>query len=125
MRRMLMWLAIGMLGAVAPAAADSLLVKNCTGQSIAFKVYNEGDIVCWVPRYAVNLANCSSNTYQCDGKCKVEPVGPGCPNFRKLNSSWTVLNSMSYNGSYGGVTTTYQDGTGKYWITSAGAACGC
>ena len=125
MRNVLLWLAIGMLGAVAPAAADSLTVKNCTGQSIGFKIYNEGDIVCWVPRYSASLANCSSNTYQCDGKCKVEPVGPGCLNFQKLNSSWTVMKTMSINGSYGGVTTTYQDGNGKYWMTSAGVACGC
>jgi hypothetical protein len=125
MRNVLLWLAIGMLGAAVPAAADSLTVKNCTGQSIAFKVYNEGDIVCWVPRYAVNLANCSSNTYQCDGKCKVEPMGPDCRNFGQLNGSWTVMNTISLDGSYGGTPSIRQDAHGKYWLTTAGAYCTC
>ena len=35
------------------------------------------------------------------------------------------MKTMSIIGSYGGVTTTYQDGNGKYWMTSAGVACGC
>jgi hypothetical protein len=127
MRRMLLWLAIGMLGAVAPAAADTISVWNCSGGSISFKLYNEGDIFCAIAKYSVTLANCSlTTTLQCDGKCKVDTLGLGsCLGYTKLNGSWTVMKSMTYNANYTGVTTTYTDGNGKYWITSAGAACGC
>ena len=126
MRNVLLWLAIGMLGAVAPAAADSLTVKNCTGQSIGFKIYNEGDIVCSIPRCSASLANCSSNTYQCDGKCKVEPVLVRVPaKLFEIEQLVDGHENHAINGSYKGITTTLQDRNGKYWMTSAGVACGC
>ena len=43
MRRVLLWLAIGMLGAASPAAADNFSIWNCTAQTIEFKLYNQGD----------------------------------------------------------------------------------
>ena len=127
MRNVLLWLAIGMLGAVAPAAADSLTVKNCTGQTITFKTYNEGDIVCWIARNDVSVGNCSTQGLACDGKCQVTVLGPNfCGSYGKVNGSWAVMNTKTTKGSYGGVIGSRQDRNGKWWITPIeGAACAC
>jgi hypothetical protein len=126
MRNVLLWLAIGMLGAAAPAAADGLTVKNCTGQTIAFKTYNERDGVCWVARNDVSIGNCSVQGLTCDGKCQVTVMGSNfCGSYGKLNGSWTVLNSISTKDGYRGPWTSLVDRNGKYWMTMEAAACGC
>lgn len=46
MRRMLVWLAVGMLGTVAPAAAGTLGLSNCTQSTPTVDTYNQGDSFC-------------------------------------------------------------------------------
>ena len=54
MRRMLLWLAIGMLGAAAPAAATGMLrVSNCMTSVKELAVYNQ---VCPIPGSVYQLS---------------------------------------------------------------------
>ena len=73
--RVLYWLAIGIFGAIVPAAADTLRLSDCSRQGPTIITYNEGDGVCWIPRNATALPSCGTVTFTCDGKCKVRVDG--------------------------------------------------
>jgi hypothetical protein len=79
MRDMFVCLAIGMLGTVVPAVADTLKLSNCTESFLEVKTYNEQDGLCLIARSATDVPGCSSVTLDCVGKCKVAvgalPIG--------------------------------------------------
>jgi hypothetical protein len=98
MRQVLLWLAVGMLGAASPAAADNLTLFNCSEEPITFKLYNEGDIFCAIPKHTFTLNKCGLSMQSgCEGLCKVDPLGSGC-NFAKLNGQWVVKKGSQYIG---------------------------
>jgi hypothetical protein len=67
MRRVLFWLAIGMLGAAAPAAADTLRLSNCLwGKTVS--IFNSS---CALPPTVTTLPACGTLVFNCDGGCKV------------------------------------------------------
>jgi hypothetical protein len=115
MLRVSLWLAIGMFGAVFPAAADNFSIWNCTNQTIEFKLYNEGDIACWIPKHTFTLSKCGSSfTYQCEGKCQVHPLGGSGCNYAKLSGSWTLFEgSKNINGVI-----YVKDGNNRTWVES-------
>jgi hypothetical protein len=113
MRWVSFWLAIGIFGAVFPAAADNLSIYNCSEGEIALKLYNEKDGLCWVERYSFSLPKCSfSVTYTCDGPCKVSPLGSSCLGYAKLSGQWVVKKGNNITG-----------GIAWFESTEAGAQC--
>ena len=90
MRRMLFWLAIGMLGAVLPAAADTLRVSNCRVDAIEANAFDEGDGLCLTPQ--VQLLNaCSTVVFNCEGRCKVGfGPQPSCSQAKVFSSDQTL-----------------------------------
>jgi hypothetical protein len=67
MRRVLFWLAIGMLGTAAPAAADTLRLSNCLSGKTA-TIFNS---LCAWPPTVTTLPACGTLVFNCDGGCKV------------------------------------------------------
>lgn len=71
MRGIWSWLAIGMLGTVVPAAAETIIFHNCSDTTFNLKSYNEGDRFCWVSRQTVTLSRCGTVTLDCIGQCQI------------------------------------------------------
>jgi hypothetical protein len=98
MRRTFFWLTIGMLGAIFPAAADTLKFSNCGDKTPNVVTYNAMDGFCWVPRSQATLTRCGTVTFTCDGECQVKiegrltgfECGGGHPD-------WHLSGEMTYN----------------------------
>ena len=99
MRRMLLWLAIGMVGAAAPAAAVNFIISNCTTQPKRFDVYNDWDGICALPSTYMTISPCQSDTLWCNANtCKVEGFsgeGTECWAHPKLNGHWVIRKDTS------------------------------
>jgi hypothetical protein len=90
MRGVLFWLAIAMLATVAPAAADTLRLSNCTKEAPRIKTYNEGDYLCLTARSEWTLPGCGTVTFDCLGKCQVLATAYGnCTEHPKLSGEQT------------------------------------
>ena len=79
MRRMLLWLAIGMLGAAAPAAAvaGDITFFNCTAGNLDLRAYDSPDPLCWIASSSAGFGTCGSVRLVCPATtCKVKGV-PG------------------------------------------------
>ena len=91
MRRMLLWLAIGMLGAVFPAAAvaGDITFFNCTAGNLDLAAYDGPDLVCWIASSSVaGFPTCGSVRLVCPAvACKVKGV-PGRPQDCGSLPSW-------------------------------------
>jgi hypothetical protein len=68
MRQMLLWLVIGMLGAVLPAAAGETNVYTCTYVPGDLTSYNSDDTSCTTPKTSIvaDMNPCSKATLRCD-----------------------------------------------------------
>ena len=113
MRRVLLWLAIGMLGAASPAAAAvTLTLYNCTAQNLSLTVYSELDALCG-PNFLSNVAKCGAVTLSCGmAKCKVAGLpglGSTCGNYPLLEgkrvipkNGKTTYSTVEFNNFRGG-----------------------
>ena len=75
MRRMLLWLAIAMLGAVFPAAAGEVNIYACTWVNGPLQSYNTDDTNCATPKssFVAGMGKCYKATLKCDTpSCQVK-----------------------------------------------------
>jgi hypothetical protein len=79
MRRVPFGLALVLLGiAVGPAAAlETLRLSNCTGTPLVVTIYNEIDLVCWIPAQEATIPACGTRSFDCSyPQCKVRFASP-------------------------------------------------
>ena len=79
MRQMLLWLAIGVLGAVFPAAAGEMNVYTCTYVPGDLTSYNVDDTSCTTPKSSIvaDMNPCSKATLRCDTEICLLQFGGG------------------------------------------------
>ncbi|MGH6917162.1 MAG: hypothetical protein ACREJ0_05595, partial [Geminicoccaceae bacterium] len=71
MWRVPLWLAIGIFATVAPAAAQTFRLINCS-EVVLVRVYNGDDVACIVPKEDKALNTCADLPVNCSGgACKV------------------------------------------------------
>jgi hypothetical protein len=92
MGRMLVWLALGILGTAVPAAADSLTFRNCNESSFYIKTWNQNDTWCLIARDSRWIDSCTSYTFTCDGKCQVQAFGgvQGCASWPLMEGTYVI-----------------------------------
>ena len=71
MRGLAFWLANGIFGIGAPAAAETLTLSNCSDGTPSMSAFDEQDSTCWTPRSQATLPRCGTVAFDCSGKCKL------------------------------------------------------
>lgn len=91
----LAFLVAAMIGGIVPAAADTLVLGNCTATQIQVKTYNQDDSLCWVPKSSLSIGECGAVTLDCEGTCKVRVgSGSGCPTDSHSGKNIYTKNSV-------------------------------
>ena len=107
MRSVLLWLAIGMLGAAAPAAAAEITFYNCDDSAHTLEAYNTDDPTCVRPVESMRIPPCASYEIGCGtpGGCKFLGLppnpAPGCLTAPNLSgpSPYVIVNNNKTGGA--------------------------